>query len=162
MTPRRTHAARALARTLTRAFALDLDRAVATARALDLDLDPARAIARARHLDRSRQMSRGPAHGHRPAVTHPDSLDRSPEHRQDDAAARRPGLKPARNARRAVGLAVRLLPAANRPRYREEFLAELADVTGNRQRASHLVRVLCTTWTLRRELSTDKAAPKVS
>jgi hypothetical protein len=57
-----------------------------------------------------------------------------------------------RRTRYAVGLAVRLLPSADRARYRAEFAAELADLPGC-DRAPHATRLACRTWALRRSLS---------
>lgn len=50
-----------------------------------------------------------------------------------------------------VGLAVRLLPVAQRPRYREEFGDELTELPRS-QRCGYALRVLVRAWQLRRAL----------
>jgi DnaK suppressor protein len=63
--------------------------------------------------------------------------------------------KPARLNRKtqcATGLAVRLLPPADRARYREEFATELADLPRCEQ-APYAVRLVCRSWSLRRSLT---------
>ncbi len=50
-----------------------------------------------------------------------------------------------------VTLAVRLVPVAQRPRYHEEFLGEMAELRP-REQCSYALRVLAGAWELRREL----------
>jgi hypothetical protein len=56
--------------------------------------------------------------------------------------------RPGRALRGVVGLAVRLLPVAQRSRYREEFGVELAELP-RRQRCGYALRVLARAWELR-------------
>ena len=58
---------------------------------------------------------------------------------------------PGRAIRGMVGLTVRLLPVGQRPRYREEFGDELAELSC-RQRCGYALRVLARVWQLRRAL----------
>jgi hypothetical protein len=58
---------------------------------------------------------------------------------------------PGRVIRGVVGLALRLLPVAQRPRYREEFGDELAELPRS-QRCGYALRVLARAWQLRRAL----------
>lgn len=70
-----------------------------------------------------------------------------PVHEQAGSA-----IRPARRTRCASGLAVRLLPPADRARYREEFAAELADLPRVDQ-APHAIRLVGRSWSLRRSLT---------
>jgi RNA polymerase-binding transcription factor len=66
-----------------------------------------------------------------------------------------PASKPARVSRRtrcATGLTVRLLPPADRARYRQEFAAELADLPRCDQ-APYAIRLACRAWPLRSSLT---------
>lgn len=66
-----------------------------------------------------------------------------------------PPARPARPGRRtrcATGLAVRLLPPADRDRYREEFAAELADLPRADQ-APYAIRLVFRAWSLRCSLT---------
>jgi len=56
-----------------------------------------------------------------------------------------------RRTKCAAGLAVRLLPPADRARYRQEFAAELADLPRCDQ-APYAFRLVSRTWSLRRSL----------
>ncbi len=58
---------------------------------------------------------------------------------------------PGRAASGLVALAVRLLPVAQRPRYREEFGVELVELP-RRQRWGYALRVLASAWKLRKAL----------
>jgi hypothetical protein len=58
---------------------------------------------------------------------------------------------PCRVPRGLVALAVRLLPVAQRPRYRTEFRVELVELP-RRERLSYSLRVLARAWELRRAL----------
>ena len=58
---------------------------------------------------------------------------------------------PSRRTRWAAGLAVRLLPPADRERYRQEFASELADLPRIDQ-APHAIRLVFRAWPLRRSL----------
>jgi hypothetical protein len=77
----------------------------------------------------------------------------------DDAAAATDPSKrrDAGGARRLVAVAGRLLPPADRPRYVEEFRAELWDLaevgTGRWGQIAHAARLLTRAWGLRRELT---------
>ena len=57
-----------------------------------------------------------------------------------------------RRTRCATILAVRLLPPADRARYREEFAAEIADLP-RRDRAPYAIRLARLSWSLRRALT---------
>lgn len=136
------------ARKLDRKLALVLDRTryraheLALGRELDLtiDLDLARGHAREldRALDRARELVRELAN--RSVV-----LGASTE--STVAACAMPG----RAIWGVVGLAVRLLPVDQRPRYREEFGVELTDLP-RRRRCGHALRLLAHAWELRRAL----------
>jgi hypothetical protein len=76
--------------------------------------------------------------GTRPASTSPDATPRSP------------GPRRAR-ARWVSDAAARMLPPADRVRYRDEYLAELSDLP-RRDQMAHAVRLACRTWPLRRAL----------
>jgi hypothetical protein len=125
--------ARALVRDRALVRGLALDRALARdlARSIDLDLDVDLARAGPRALDRD---------------LHHSVLVRGST---DTAAVAR--AMPAPAIRGIVGLAVRWLPVAQRPRYREEFSNELAELPRSLQR-EYALRVLVHAWGLRRAL----------
>ena len=61
-------------------------------------------------------------------------------------------MNESRKTRYASRLAVRLLPPADRARYRQEFAAELADLP-RRDQAPHAFRLAVRAWSLRRSLT---------
>jgi hypothetical protein len=63
-------------------------------------------------------------------------------------------MQPGPMSRQLVAWAVRVLPAAQRPRYAEEFRAELWDLP-QRLRIWHAFRILRNSWTLRRKLTSS-------
>lgn len=117
---------------LTSVLALDLDlnRARDLTSVLALDLALASALARARVRDRNRRLAASGAG----AV----------------GAGGAPSM-PGRARRGVLALAVRLLPVAQRPRYRDEFEVELVELP-RRQRWGYALRVLVRAWELRRAL----------
>ena len=136
----RDHAhAHALA--LGRAHNLDLALALALDRALDCD----RAYDRAHDLDRThvRAHVRDLKRAHTCAVKLLRALDRA-----QGVGSSMPG----RVSRRVVALASRMLPARERPRYREEFRAQLSDLP-HQERLRYALRVLVGAWELRRVLT---------
>ncbi|MGH4014124.1 MAG: hypothetical protein ACRDSL_09395 [Pseudonocardiaceae bacterium] len=68
------------------------------------------------------------------------------------------GSAPGRVSRGLVALAVRVLPARDQPRYREEFHTELVELR-RRYRLGHALRVLSRTWELRRALTETVRTP---
>ncbi|HEU0086978.1 MAG TPA: hypothetical protein VFQ77_04920 [Pseudonocardiaceae bacterium] len=123
-----------------------LDRYRVRARALERDLGRGGVATRGRHRGRS-----------------PGSVDRG----GDPAAAHTRGGSPVvgRVAHGLVALAVRVLPAPARGRYRAEFRAELHDLGSRWRQMTYAVRVLSRAGKLRRELieyrprPTDPSAP---
>ncbi|MGH3695959.1 MAG: hypothetical protein ACRDRX_18530 [Pseudonocardiaceae bacterium] len=65
---------------------------------------------------------------------------------------------PGRAARKLVALAVLLLPAAHRPRYREEFSVELVELP-RRQQCGYALRLVASSWVLRRALDEAGRTP---
>jgi len=65
------------------------------------------------------------------------------------------GRRPSRCAGRLAGFAVWMVPPAQRPRYREEFRAELYDLAGRRwwRQLAYGARLLCRACELRRVVS---------
>lgn len=61
-------------------------------------------------------------------------------------------------SRGLTALAVRVLPARDRPRYAAEFHAELVELR-RRHRLGHALRVLCSAWELRRALTETVRMP---
>lgn len=124
-----------------RARARDRDRDRAFVRGLALDLTLARDLARSIDLDLARA---GPRALDR-------DLHRSVVARGSTETAAVARAMPGRAIRGMVGLAVRLLPVAQRPRYREEFGDELAELPRS-QRCGYALRVLARARQLRRAL----------
>ena len=122
--------ARNLARALDLALgsALDGDYAPDRAASRDLDLSRDLASALARYLDR---------HSATPVEVNAEG---------------------ARSLPRRVRVAVRLLPRSWRPRYREEFRAELARLSPG-ERSEYARRVLAEVWQLRRVLAGTQCPP---
>jgi hypothetical protein len=71
---------------------------------------------------------------------------------------RPPQPGPSRRALSSMRMAVRLLPPADRQRYREEFAAEFADLPRTDQ-APYAYRLLGRTWSLRRALKDVRPQP---
>ncbi|HEX8759206.1 MAG TPA: hypothetical protein VF734_04350 [Pseudonocardiaceae bacterium] len=120
-------------------------------RDLALARDLARARARGLRIDFGRvSLARGPTF---------DFLDLGLSFVRRSAASdaiavvvdRADSLPGGRATRGLVALALRLLPAAQRPRYREEFSLELAELP-RPQRCSYALRVLASAWGLRKAL----------
>jgi len=65
---------------------------------------------------------------------------------------------PERTLRGLVGLAVRVLPVRDRPRYAEEFRVELSEVP-RRERWGYALRTLTRAWELRRVLTGTVRTP---
>ncbi|MGI9002441.1 MAG: hypothetical protein ACR2GH_12340 [Pseudonocardia sp.] len=170
---------RALVLVLDLAHARDLarDLALNLAHARDLDLDLARARARdlALNLIRARDLARDLARGLGLGLVHDlDQIreldralanlcalvDRFHADLQAVAAAgdnaMAIGATPCRSAHRLLGMAIRLLPAGRRDRWREELTAELIQVAeagiSRVGQVRHGLRVLMGVPTLRRAL----------
>jgi hypothetical protein len=77
------------------------------------------------------------------------ALDRARRCAAFGASAVVAGATPGRAARGLVVLAVRLLPVAQRPRYREEFGVELVELP-RWSRWGYALRVVASAWELRR------------
>ncbi|HSV65128.1 MAG TPA: hypothetical protein VLJ59_04350 [Mycobacteriales bacterium] len=173
--------ARDLARVRDLARALDLDLAHALARALDLDLVLARdfahalahALAHAHDLVYAHDLARAILPSwmphYRDLATMLDNLlevARAIDRALGKSAARmgegeqladaRSGL-PGWVCRRLMGGAVRVLPAVHRPRYADEWCAELWELGGlpsaRRHQLAHALRVVSRCVVLRRSLA---------
>ncbi len=139
---------RLVARANARDLACALDLARNLDRALDLarDLDRDRAHALADTLVRARDIAR--------VLVDLDSA--SPGVRAVVAGGAR--SMPGRVSRGLVALAVRMLPAAQRPRYRAEFRVELVELP-RRERWGYALRVLTSAWELRWALAEVMCTP---
>jgi hypothetical protein len=160
--------ANALARALANASALNRDRALDLDRALHRARDLALALTSALNLDRARALDhdhdRHRARDLALALVG-DLVDLDPAaHWARAVVADGVWSMPGRVPRGLVGLAVGLLPAPQRPRYRAEFHVELVELPC-RERLGYSVRVLAGAWKLRRVLveavrTPDGAAPR--
>lgn len=135
---------RALTLALDRALALDLDRI--SARDLALARTLARDLACTLDLDRVRALDRA-----RALVSALDSAQQCAPSRVDAVVARGAGSTPGWVSWRLIALAVRLLPVAQRPRYRGEFGVELVELP-RQKRWGYALRVLASAWELRKAL----------
>ncbi|MGH3934998.1 MAG: hypothetical protein ACRDS1_08490 [Pseudonocardiaceae bacterium] len=148
------------ARTLTHALneALELNRTLDRSHALDLVHTLARVRARGAYaFDLTHDSTRARAidRAHNCAIELIRTLDRARDvhvparHKAvPDAGNSLPGRVP----RGVVALATRVLPAWERPRYREEFRAEMVELP-RQERLEYALRVLARAWVLRRVLT---------
>jgi hypothetical protein len=130
--------------------ARDLERARFFARELDHTLDRALDRARGLDLDLARRLERAFKDAH--------DLTRDVARALDSAAlgastgtAGGTRSTPGRSTRTLVALAVRLLPVAQRARYRDEFGVELVELPRQQQRG-YALRALARAWELRKAL----------
>lgn len=79
----------------------------------------------------------------------------------DQRSARPSGVDadPSRPLPGRVQLAVWLLPSSWQPRYREEFRAELSQLSSRRERSQYAWRVLADAWSLRKVLAGTQCPP---
>jgi hypothetical protein len=141
--------ANALALALAHASDLNLNLDRVLDRALNRARDLARALISALNLDRGLGLDRARDLA-RALVS--DLVDLDPAARwAKEVVAGGARSMPGRVPRGVVALAVRLLPAPQRPRYRAEFRVELVELPC-RERLGYSVRVLAGAWELRMAL----------
>ena len=128
----------------TRAYAL----------ARDLALHLARDLARPRELDLAQELV-GVLER---ASERSDLLALGLQEVVPTGAATSANPAPGRMSRGLTALAVRVLPARDRPRYETEFHTELVELR-RRHRFGHALRVLVSAWELRRSLTETVHTP---
>ena len=109
-----------------------------------------RALNLARALDRAREIA--------DIIERVQLLHRSS---REEATARATGNAPGRVTWRLVALAVRVLPARDRPRYEEEFRNELVELR-RRYRFRYALQVFLAAWELRQALAEGTSARRVA